>query len=131
MKALLIISSLTLSMLYHCGSETETEQFDFTIKVDSIVYPRNVNIKDTISIKLYGKIGSWSSEQFKRIDINQTNDSVKIRVIGINYVMINSRKNTYLDGIERKIFATQPGVLHLLVQQPEGISSLEGSITVQ
>lgn len=130
MKTLLIVCASTLSMLYHCGSESETQQFDFTIAVDSIVHPQQVMLKDTITVKFYGKVGNWFSQQFKRIDILQTNDSVQFRAVGTNYVVIDHRKDTYLDGMERKFLARRTGMLHIKVRQPEGMKPIEHSIVV-
>jgi hypothetical protein len=117
-------------MLYHCGSESETQQFDFTIAVDSIVHPQQVMLKDTITVKFYGKIGNWHSQQFKRFDVSQTADSVIFRAVGINYVGIDHREETYLDGMERKFLARRTGMLHIKVRQPEGMKPIEHSLFV-
>ncbi|NUN68500.1 MAG: hypothetical protein HUU02_02195 [Bacteroidetes bacterium] len=130
MKTLLIIIASTLSMLYHCGSESETKQFDFIIAVDSIVHPQQVMLKDTITVKFYGKVGAWYSRQFKHIDIVQKDDSLILTAVGAWYSVIDYRKDTYLDGMERKFLARRTGMLHIKVRQPDGVKPIEHSIVV-
>lgn len=118
-------------MLYHCGGDgEENHTYDFTIKVDSVVYPKSVLFNDTISLKFYGQIGTWESQVLREIEIHQYGDSVKIRVVGTELWIIDHRKSTYLNGEERKILASQRGMLYFVVQQPAGVPNIEGSILV-
>lgn len=118
-------------MLYHCGGgDDENHTYDYIIKVDSVLHPRSVLLNDTISLKFYGKIGTWESQVFRSFGVQQFGDSLKIQVIGTKLWTIDHAKSTYLNGLEKQVLATQRGVLHLVVLQPAGIPAIEDSIIV-
>lgn len=65
-----------------------------------------------------------------RFDIRQTDDSLILRAVGALFAVIDHRKDTYLDGMERKFLAHRTGMLHIKVRQPEGMKPIEHSIEV-
>lgn len=128
----LFITFIFFSLLYlACSTEPNRESYMYIVYVDSIAHPQSVALNDSITIQLYGTIGTDGCSSFSYFDAAVLPLQLDLKVIAERSASdICPAVMVYLDGKEYKCKATQSGWFKIYIHQPDK-TVLQDSVLVQ
>jgi hypothetical protein len=131
MKTVQLLPLITVIAVASCSTEPNTEPAQFIVKVDSMTHPSFAATSDTITIGLFGTIGSDGCHSFSHFEATRQPLRLDLTVWGqVSAATACPAVMVYLNGKEYKLVATQQGWLSMNIHQPDG-SILRDSIIVK
>ncbi len=123
---------IVLVVLGGCATESESPPVSqFIVMIDSMQHTPFGALGDTISIKLYGMIGTDGCSSFLRLDENRKPGGIDLTVWGERvYASACPAVIVYLNGKEVRTVMTQMGWFTMTVRQPNG-TMLKDSIIIK
>jgi len=117
----------SLLFITNCKKNTETR---FLIKVDSVQMPDTIRFGDTLTIALFGTIGSNGCYSFDKIEPVFEDTTITVKVWGINSgADVCPEVMVYLDGMKLSFTNFQQGRYQVVFIQPDD-GKLERSVVV-
>lgn len=118
-------------LLLSCGTEPSREPYLFVVQVDSIAHAPSVLLNDTITIKLYGTVGTNGCYSFSYFDDKLQQRQLDLTVVGERSAStVCADVMVYLDGKEYRCIAQQKGWFSISIRQPDE-SRLRDSVLVE
>lgn len=129
---LIVTAVIVIVALSGCATESEPPPVSqFIVMIDSMQHTPFGALGDTISIKLYGMIGTDGCSSFFRMDEIRTPGGIELTVWGQRvYATACPAVIVYLDGKEVRAVMTQMGWYTMSVRQPNG-TMLKDSIIIK
>ncbi|MGA9365699.1 MAG: hypothetical protein WBW16_15160 [Bacteroidota bacterium] len=131
MKTVQLLPLVIVLVVASCSTETETGLGQFIVKVDSMSHPSFAATSDTITIRVFGTVGSDGCHSFSHFEDTRQPVRLDLTVWGqVSSATACPAVMVYLNGKEYKLVATQQGWLSINIHQPDG-SILADSIIVK
>ena len=114
-----------------CTTEPDQKKTLFIVKIDSLNHTPFVGLGDTLSIKLFGTVGTDGCHSFSHFEDLQQPLQLDLTVWGQKTSSeVCPTVMVYLNGKEFKSVATQQGWYRINIHQPDG-SFLKDSIIIK
>jgi serine protease inhibitor len=123
----LFIIALTLTA---CSDDNEVEYYK--IKVDEIEAPETVAVNDTITFRLYGKVGNDGCYSFSHFEDYTQNLAVDLTLWGKHDTTPGActQAVVFLNGKPYTAIPSQQGIFYIKIHQPDG-TTLRDSVIVE
>lgn len=121
MKSIHLILLAVVVFLNGCPTEPEKVPVQFIVKVDSISHSSFAAATDTVTIRLFGIVGSDGCHSFSRFEDWRQPMQLDLTVWGHRSLAnVCPAVMVYLDGKEYKFVSTQQGRFSINIHQPDG-----------
>ncbi|MDP2208875.1 MAG: hypothetical protein Q8K98_08885 [Bacteroidota bacterium] len=131
MKSIHLILLAVVVLLNGCPIEPDKAPVQFIVKVDSISHSSFAATTDTVTIRLFGIVGSDGCHSFSRFEALRQPWQLDLTVWGQRSLAnVCPDVMVYLDGKEYKFVATHQGWFSINIHQPDG-SVLRDSIIIK